>query len=136
MIPLAFTPDWLGGFFDGEGCIGVYLRNANKQNTIKYYVLVVCLAQSGNIGKQICESLKAIYGGSVYADTSSKKIQWKWTISSQKAGDFLYSLKPYLLNKKEEAELGFIFQGLSNKRFDNPEARELSEKIKLCKMNY
>jgi len=131
-----FSHEWLAGFFDGEGSIGVYARNQNKQKTAKYYVLVVSLAQSGNIGKQICEKLQQIYGGTVYIGKSKTKPQWKWTVSADLAQNFLYVLKPFFINKKEEAELGFVFQSLSNKRWDNPEAIDLANQIKQCKINY
>lgn len=133
---VVFSIEWLAGFFDGEGSIGVYPRNYSRDKTHCYYVLVVSLAQSGKIGKTICDKLQNIYGGTVYLGKSKTKPQWKWNISADKAQNFLYVLKPYLINKKEEAELGFVFQSLSNKRNDNPEAIELANKIKQCKVEY
>ena len=131
-----FTIEWLAGFFDGEGSIGIYLRNTNKQKTKKYYVLVISLAQSGLIGEKICKTLQSIYGGSVYCQQSVNKPQWKWNISANKAADFLYVIKPYLINKKEEAELGFLFQGLLDKNEFNPEAKDFAAQLKTCKLNY
>lgn len=133
---MEFKVEWLAGFFDGEGSIGVYSRNTNRDKTIRYFVLVVSLAQSGKIGKDICDTLQKIYGGSVYKGKSKHKPQWKWNVSADLAQRFLYSIKPYLINKKEEAELGFVFQSLSNKRWDNTDAIELANKIKQCKVNY
>ena len=101
---VVFSLEWLAGFFDGEGSIGVYARNTNRDKSIRYYVLVVSLAQSGNIGKQICEKLQSIYGGSVYLGKSAHKPQWKWNVSADLAQQFLYTIKPFLINKKEEAD--------------------------------
>ena len=131
-----FNIDWLAGFFDGEGSIGVYPRNYSRDKKTRYYVLVVSLAQSGNIGKEICDRLKAVYGGTVYLGKSKTKPQWKWNISADIAANFLYSIKPYLHNKKEEAELGFLFQSINNKRSDSEEATEIANKIKQCKVDY
>lgn len=133
---VVFSLEWLAGFFDGEGSIGVYGRNNDKGKKFKYYVLAVSLAQSGKVGKLICDKLQSIYGGSVYLNSKTKKPQWKWNISADKAQQFLYSIKPYLINKKEEAELGFVFQSLANKRTDNEEAIALAQQIKQCKVDY
>lgn len=135
VVPAAFDPDWLGGFFDGEGSIGVYNRNKGRDGT-RYYVLVVSLAQSGNIGELVCKSLQASWGGSVYLQNNGTKPQWKWNVSALKAAEFLAYLEPRLFIKKKEAHLALEFQSLSNKRNDNMEASQLAEEIKQIKVNY
>ena len=134
---MEFDVKWHSGFFDGEGSIGVYARNSDKKKTIKYFVLVVSLAQSGNIGKIIVEKLKEVFGGTVYINKSSRgKVQWKWNISADKAVVFLEYVLPHLQIKGVEATLALDFQELNNKRFDNDLATQYANQIKQCKVNY
>lgn len=128
---------YLAGFFDGEGSIGVYNRNTDRTGTIKYYVLVVSLAQSGDIGERICTYLKENFGGSIYCQLQeNRKPQWKWNVSANKAGHFLQQLAPHLYIKKAEAKAAIKFQGLKCKRDDDPIARKFAEEIKQMKVNY
>jgi hypothetical protein len=131
-----FETAWLGGFFDGEGSIGVYARNTDRTKKIKYYVLVVSLAQSGFIGERVCKWLHNCYGGSVYLNKGKGKPQWKWNISADQAAKFLREIQPWLVIKFDEAEYGLKFQNLENKRWDDPKAIEIAEQIKQCKVNY
>ena len=134
---MEFDGNWLAGFFDGEGSIGIYPRNYNRTKTIRYYVLVVSLAQSGDIGEKVCKKLQHLYGGSAYAQKGvTKKVQWKWNISADKAVDFLKEIEPFLIIKKEEALLGITFQSLEHKTSTDTLASEYADKVKLCKVNY
>ena len=128
--------EWLGGFFDGEGSIGVYQRNKDRSGQFRYYVLVVSLAQSGEFGKQILESLQKEYGGSIYEAKSKGKRMFKWNISADKAAKFLYVLLPHLYLKADEASNAVEFQGLPNKKEDNPIAILLANRIKQRKKEY
>jgi hypothetical protein len=133
---VGFETEWLGGFFDGEGSIGVYARNTDRTKKIKYYVLVVSLAQSGSIGEEVCKFLHTSWGGSYYLNKGKGKPQWKWNISADKAAKFLREIEPWIVIKNKEAHLGIKFQHLENKRWDHPPAIELAGEIKQCKVNY
>jgi hypothetical protein len=130
-----FDLPWLAGFFDGEGSVGIYDRNANKEKTIRYYVLVVSLAQSGPIGKKILEECQKRYGGSVYQNKSNKtqtlnKIMWKWNVSADKAEQFLQEIVPHCFVKSQQIRLCLDFQKLPTKRWDNITAKKLAELVK------
>lgn len=134
---MEFDEKWLAGFFDGEGSIGIYARNYDRTKTKKYYVLVVSIAQSGNIGEQIISELEFRYGGSSYCqEKDGIKPQWKWNISADKASKFLENIMPYLVIKKYEAELGIRFQQLESKSIASEVAALLANTIKQCKVNY
>lgn len=135
-VEYKLTPEYVAGFFDGEGSIGIYPRSYNRKKTIRYFVLVVSLAQSGNIGKQILDHLASVFGGSVYENKSNqihKKQMWKWNVSADKAFQFLMWFKNYTTIKSKEIDLGLQFQILDNKRFDNEEAIQLVNEVKDCK---
>lgn len=130
-----FDLRWLAGFFDGEGSIGIYPRNANRTKTKKYYVLVVSLAQSGDDGKEILESVQHKFGGSVYSQTKpNHKVMWKWNVSAIKAQKFLEILEPFLIIKRSQAITGQYFMKLNSKCVGNTEADQFYNQIKLEKL--
>jgi len=135
-VEYKLTPEYIAGFFDGEGSIGIYPRSWNRNHTIRYFVLVVSLAQSGPIGKRILDHLASVFGGSVYENKpklQNKKQMWKWNVSADKAFHFLMWFKDYTTIKTAEIDLGLEFQILDNKRYDNEGAIVLARDIKSCK---
>lgn len=99
--PISLTNDdrlYLAGFFDGEGCIGVY-ANGRKDG----YNLSVQITQ--NKTKDSTPLLKLIlkeFGGSL-SDTSKKA--WIYQCSGEKAVRFLKFLMPALRLKREQAQM-------------------------------
>lgn len=129
-----FNVQWLAGFFDGEGSIGIYPRNANRNKTIRYYVLVVSLAQSGDYGEWILKNLQQKYGGSVYSQIKSNhKLMWKWNICAKKAVSFLYEIESFLIVKRSQAITGQSFMKLPIKRVGNSDADAFYHQIKIEK---
>jgi hypothetical protein len=134
-VAVGFDPKWIAGFFDGEGCVGVYFNN--QCNGTKYYCLSVQITQSGSIGRVVMDQLKEQYGGSVYERKvgPGRKVNWKWSAVSNDAVAFLKDIVPYLFVKKEQAELAIQFQGISSKRIDSEEAINLAARIKQAKVD-
>lgn len=90
------TPEYVAGFFDGEGC--VYVDNTKE----KVYVLKITLAQNT---KLILEKIKEIYGGNIYTrqPTSTKQYEvYQWTASGQEAFNFILSIIPHSIVKQQE----------------------------------
>jgi hypothetical protein len=102
---------YVAGFFDGEGCISIH-RQINKY--LGYYFRVI-IGQSGDRGEQICEWLKANFGGVVHI----KKQSWTWEMSSCQACEFLKQIYPYLKIKKDRADIVFEFQKISSRNKSN-----------------
>ena len=129
------TPEYVAGFFDGEGSVGIYPRNTDRTGKIKYFVLVVSVAQSGEFGYSILTHLCNIFGGTVYSGKPhpTKKKMWYWNISADKGASFLNWFRFSSIIKISQIETALQFQMLSNKRFDNPEAVLLATKIKELK---
>ena len=103
--------EYLAGFFDGEGCIGVY-PSKNKKG-YKTYNLVLTV---GQIEPIVIRKLHGKYGGSLRFDERSKKIKnrqdaWYWHISGRKAERFLRDVFPYLIVKRSQAELALAYMG-------------------------
>lgn len=127
------TPAYLAGFFDGEGCVGVYLRNQDKSKSHKYYVLVVSLSQVGDSGRDLLRSIQDEYGGSVYKNTSGV---WYYTLSANKARAFLLDILPFLVIKQTQAALGLSFQDEQDKTTNNVTATNIANELKDLKKRH
>lgn len=93
---------YLAGLFDGEGCVGYYKR-ADK--SCRYsYVSLVCISQTDF--RPIMWLHEKIGFGSVITKQGKKHIEHQWTTNKrQYVYEFLEAIKPYLILKKEQAEV-------------------------------
>jgi len=99
---------YLAGIIDGEGCIGVY-KAKDKGKYLKYFVCVVVK----NTSEELIFWLKENFGGHIkFQKTKNKKWKdcWGWHVNSKKAVTLLKKVLPYLIVKKEQAELSIKFQ--------------------------
>lgn len=94
---------YLAGFFDGEGCIGLYC----PKKTGRYYALRTQLVQNSNIfSDKLFTELQSKYGGYIgRKKTSSGKIKLNWVLSNAPCGKLLIDILPHLIFKKEQAVL-------------------------------
>ena len=125
----SYTPlsrEYLAGFFDGEGCVGVYSRNSNKKDTLKYFVLVCSVSQKGDAGKELLDRIKLQFEGSIYRNGSGV---WQWTTSANKADTFIRYILPFSNIKQPQLLKALSFQELPKKTFDFPEAVSLAQDI-------
>lgn len=92
--------EYLAGFFDGEGCVAVYrIKTA--------YILRVQITQNRSPDTEaIFNYLVSQFGGSYGNLTpSSYKDKLGYRLSSDKACVLLKSLMPFLILKREQAEM-------------------------------
>jgi hypothetical protein len=100
------SPEYLAGFFDGEGTfyIGKQIKNGKE-----YPKAQILLSQSGDRGYKLLEWIQEQYGGSIYehlkagqhkATKSAYKIYWNKTEGIA----LCKTLIPYLILKRSEAE--------------------------------
>ena len=94
---------WAAGFFDGEGCVGVY-HNQGR------YVLSVSVSQGR---REPLEILLAMFGGSIQRDYRpggyNGKGTYSWRISGNKAAKALKAMLPFLVVKLAQAEVALEF---------------------------
>lgn len=93
---------YVAGFLDGEGCI--YINDSTL-----YVITAQC-------NKEVLDKCKESFGGGVYEHISEQKRQktnwrrsWQWRVWNKGAADLLEACLPYLIVKKEEAELALKF---------------------------
>ena len=96
---------WLGGFFDGEGCISIP-EGKKPTGYPLYYGLEVQI--SGNF-KEVLEEIHQQFGGSL-TPCSDSEFYWRLCLSANKALKFLETIEPFVRLKWEEVKNGIDFQ--------------------------
>lgn len=93
---------WAAGIVDGEGYIRV---EKYKQQRGRVRV--------DNTDIRILEKLKEYYGGKIYQNIRknrpNSKPCWFWVITGIKTIDFIKCIYPYLISKKEQADVIISF---------------------------
>lgn len=99
---------WAAGFFDGEGC--VILRKSNNTYAVRISV--------SQVNPTPINKLKKLFGGHICFQKSKNdnwNDQWKWEQDSKSGASTLELLLPFLVVKKDVAELAIEFQRLKRK---------------------
>ena len=103
---------WAGGYFEGEGSFCVCRRKNGK-----YYDTSI---QASSVDFPLLEHLQKIIGGSIYGSykpsKSCQKSVWVWNVVSSKQIEITQELLPYLVIKKERAELLIEARTIINSR--------------------
>lgn len=110
-------PAYAAGLFDGEGTVRVdefhIPAGPGRPKAYKRQQLLVAIAMSHY------PTIRALYdrfGGSISRDTSAHRrnpnhsIRYTWKVWSGLAMDFLIAVQPFLITKKEQAQLAIKFQ--------------------------
>lgn len=96
---------YLAGFFDGEGCIHIQTRRDGR-----WLNLLVSIVQTNPRPLLLAHSE---FGGSLSktdkSSGKSKKPIWRLCFAPKNAARFLRAVYPYLIVKKEEAEVALAF---------------------------
>jgi len=122
--------EYAAGFFDGEGCVNC---SSGRKNSPFIRILVV------NTNLEVLKVFQNFWGGDINKNYKPKE-HWKqaytWRLSHKSALKFLSDILPYLIVKKEQAELaikfGSIRPGKGNKWSENSllEANDIINAIK------
>ncbi len=100
---------YIAGFLDGEGAVGLYRCNTRKRFS---YRLEVQLMQ---VDKRPLDLVKKHYGGSLSVrrhDNPKWQDCWHWMSADKTAERLLRDIYPYLIVKKERAEIALRFRDL------------------------
>jgi hypothetical protein len=102
---------YFAGFFDGEGSVLIYRRNARmpRGKTPPYQIR----ATITNTNHEVIECFRDRFGGHVqeYGPEARRRRAWKWTIQCRGAESFLIAIRPYLVVKGKEADVAIAMQG-------------------------
>jgi intein/homing endonuclease len=102
-FPKYIDSKYIAGFFDGEGCVGLY----RPKKARKYYVLRSQLVQNETTSSSFVYSeLQREYGGKINkAQTYTGNTKMNWMLSNIAASEFLKDIVDHLVFKKDQAEL-------------------------------
>jgi len=121
---------YIAGCLDCDGCVGLW----GKKGTTKYDPCIVFY----NNDKTLVDKLEQMIGfGSIYPTTHKNrnhKTVWNYKISNTQTYPLIKRILPYLVRKREQANLILQFYELRwSKEYNAPygkEEREMIEKIK------
>jgi hypothetical protein len=98
--------EYIAGFFDGEGSIGIYRYHGGK-----FYLRTQLSQNKSRKSELIFAELKRRFGGH-YSEqrTLSGGIKYNWQLHGIHAAKFLKKIWPYLLLKKQQAIIALVWQ--------------------------
>ena len=108
---------YAAGVFDADGCVTII--RAKRGDTIRHILRV----DVSNCYAPLCEAFKAQFGGGIVRRPIRQRKardpnEWgtrdtfTWYIGTAKAGGFLTIILPYMMVKREEAEVALKFQAI------------------------
>lgn len=108
---------WAAGFLDGDGCFSLagYGKNQERYGSTSRAVTI----SAGNNNLAPLEELQALYGGELIQSRSTAigSEHWRWCLNgAAQVRETIIHLLPYLIDKKEAAEIVFAFSLLVGKR--------------------
>lgn len=99
------TPEYLAGFFDGEGTfyLGKQIKNGKE-----YPHATVMLSQSGDSGLRLFEQIQKSYGGNIYqhlkpGQHKATKAAYKMYWNKEDAITLIMAISDFLILKQKEA---------------------------------
>lgn len=101
--------EYIAGFFDGEGYIQIAKKAPNSKSGAPYWLV----ASMANTHRGVLDEIAKITGGNVVFHNGVKRGQhhphYRLTFYSLQALTFLKVIQPYLIIKREEADLAIAF---------------------------
>ena len=102
---------YIAGFIDGEGSIGIVSVAKHKRYVVQ---IAAC-----NCNRAPIDLLRSLYGGKVRKRTWNNK-RWKpsyeWKLTAKKAVNAINAILPFLMIKREQAEIVLEANKLKNQR--------------------
>lgn len=105
---------WFAGYFDADGCVGIYNHKTKREDgTPRNENWVVLLGVSG-IHRESLERWKAAFGGTLYLTNPrvrrpNERTLWQWKQAGRAALVTLAAITPYLVTKREQAEVALTY---------------------------
>lgn len=102
---------YVAGLFDGEGYVRIARYKPSGSSHIRYAIHLGI----GMTHRPVIEALQAEYGGSLHENRHDlrkpgNRIQFYWIAGSRVGAAFLRRVLPYLIVKREEAEIALLLQ--------------------------
>ena len=102
------TLQYIAGFFDGEGSIGIYYRQKTKD---RFHLRTQLTNNKNRDMEKLMTYLMDKFGGNLSEQvTLSGNIKYNWQLNSDKAVYFLKQIESYLIFKKDQAIIAINWQ--------------------------
>lgn len=101
-LAIKMTPEWMAGFFDGEGCVSAYLRNGVMK-------LDVFVAQSNF---PVIAAIAAIFRQQPRAHCQSKRTCYSVHFTGRGCQEFLEYIKDHVIVKRQQVLIALEFVAL------------------------
>jgi hypothetical protein len=102
------TLQYIAGFFDGEGSIGIYYRPKLKD---RFHLRTQLTNNKNKDTQRLTTYLVNKFGGNLGEQiTLSGKLKYNWQLNSDKAVYFLRKIEPHLILKKDQATIAINWQ--------------------------
>lgn len=125
--------EYVAGFFDADGSIGVYARRGRGGQN---YQVNVAIANSGKHGEIICQHLKDKYGGTVTFRKSKKEdtqrpIFWWRLTGGNVIEKFILDILEFSIIKKDQLGLSlqYIRKWRTFPRYKTDEQKEYAYEV-------
>ncbi len=103
---------WAAGFFDGEGCVMIEL---SKEKGCRHGVRTSLHTTVTQTSLPCLQLFLEAFGGRIITSESRTPqgrrwaVQHRWVTRNEEAAEFLQKVKPYLVVKKEQAEIALTY---------------------------
>jgi len=99
--------EYIAGFFDGEGYIQIAKKSPNSHSGAPYWLC----ASMANTHRGVLYEIQKTTGGQVifHKGGFQKKPHYRLTFYTLQALNFIKSIQPYLIIKREEVDLAIMF---------------------------
>ena len=103
---------YAAGIVDGEGYVGIKCSEREKEQKSRSHRVYLSV---GNTDERMVKFLNDKFGGTYYyaergSSSPNAKPMYTWKLSAISAVTFLKQVLPYLITKKERAEIAIKFQ--------------------------
>lgn len=101
--------EYLAGFFDGEGSIGIY--PVMHHGRPGFYLRTQLVQNIGEASVALLAELTTVYGGNGPLESCSRcQRAFNWQLHGHSAARFLQAIEPSLRLKREQAEIAIAWQ--------------------------
>jgi len=128
---MAEVDAWTAGIIDGEGTIAIETPRGELRRA--YPRLYRAVIRVGNTDPRMLNKLRELWGGNIRSYHNRHPEKWKqayeWMVTNKSVVPILEAILPYLVCKKEQAELTLTLQKrvtgrLGVKRIPVPSAKQ------------
>lgn len=110
------SPQYLAGMVDADGCINIVKMARSKRGEVERHELRL---QVTNTDKAFIEMIQAQFGGHIRVAGRSNplhKTAYHWSTQGAQAESIIRQIQPYLIIKKERAEVALQMRATMGQR--------------------